>query len=34
VTPGRSFPVPDCGRPRSEAKKSETEWVVSDLRPV
>lgn len=34
VRPGRTLPVPDCGRPLSEAHKTETEWVVSDLRPV
>ncbi|HET6963856.1 MAG TPA: sucrase ferredoxin [Acidimicrobiales bacterium] len=32
VRPGRTLPVPDCMKPLSEAKKSETEWVVSDLR--
>lgn len=31
VTPGRTLPVPDCGRPIEEAKKSETEWVVEGL---
>ncbi len=34
VRPGRTLPVPDCMKPLSEAKKSETEWRVSDLRPV
>lgn len=34
VRPGRTLPVPDCMKPLSEAKKSETEWVVSDLRSV
>jgi hypothetical protein len=33
VRPGRTLPVPECGRPLDEAKKSETEWRVSDLRP-
>jgi hypothetical protein len=32
VVPGRTLPVPDCGRPIEEARKSETEWVVKDLR--
>jgi hypothetical protein len=32
VRPGRTLPVPDCMKPLAEAKKSETEWVVSDLR--
>ena len=31
---GRTLPVPDCGRPIEEATKSETEWVVEDLRRV
>jgi hypothetical protein len=31
VEAGRRLPVPDCGRPISEARKSETEWVVHDL---
>jgi hypothetical protein len=34
VRPGRTLPVPDCGRPIEEATKSETEWVVEDLRRV
>lgn len=34
VSPGRVLPTPDCGKPLSEAKKSETEWVVSGLRQV
>ncbi|HUE59425.1 MAG TPA: sucrase ferredoxin [Acidimicrobiales bacterium] len=34
VVPGRTLPVPDCGRPIEEAKKSETEWEVRDLRRV
>ena len=34
VVPGRTLPVPDCGRPLDEAKKSETEWEVRDLRRV
>lgn len=32
VRPGRTLPVPDCMKPLSEAKKTETEWTVSDLR--
>lgn len=32
VTPGRVVPVPDCGRPIEEARKSETEWRVEGLR--
>jgi hypothetical protein len=31
VGPGRTLPVPDCGRPIEEARKSETEWVVEGL---
>lgn len=34
VTPGRTVPVPDCGRPIEEARKSETEWRVEGLRTV
>jgi hypothetical protein len=34
VRPGRTMPVPDCMRPLSEAKKSETELAVSGLRAV
>jgi hypothetical protein len=34
VKPGRTLPVPDCGRPIEEATKSETEWVVVDLHQV
>jgi hypothetical protein len=34
VGPGRLLPVPDCGRPIGEAKKSEHEWVVSSVRQV
>ncbi|MBV9660235.1 MAG: hypothetical protein JO337_03670 [Acidimicrobiales bacterium] len=34
VAPGRVLPVPDCGQPLSAAKKTETEWIVSDLRQV
>lgn len=34
VLPGRTLPVPDCGRPISEAHKSETEWKVVGLRQV
>lgn len=32
VRPGRTLPVPDCMKPLSEAKKTETEWQVSELR--
>ena len=32
--PGRTLPVPDCGRPIEEATKSETEWVVEGLHLV
>lgn len=32
--PGRTLPVPDCLKPISEASKTETEWVVSDLQAV
>ena len=34
VRPGRRLPVPDCMSPLSEARKSETEWTVSDVRSV
>ena len=34
VTPGRVMPVPDCGRPIEEARKTETEWEVHGFRPV
>ena len=34
VVPGRQLPVPDCGRPLEEARKSETEWSVEDLRRI
>lgn len=34
VTPGRTLPVPDCGRPIEEAHKTETEWAVRGLRAV
>lgn len=34
VTPGRTLPVPDCGRPITEARKTETEWVVEGFREV
>ena len=34
VVPGRIMPVPDCMHPLEDAKKSETEWVVRDLRRV
>jgi hypothetical protein len=32
VLPGRTLPVPDCMKPLSEAKKTETEWVATDVR--
>lgn len=32
VDPGRTLPVPDCGRPIEEARKSETEWEVRSVR--
>lgn len=34
VTPGRIMPVPDCGRPIEESRKTETEWEVHGFRPV
>lgn len=34
VETGRMLPVPVCGRPPSEATKSEAELVVGDLRPL
>jgi hypothetical protein len=34
VRPGRTLPVPDCMKPLSEATKTETEWIVSDLRSL
>jgi hypothetical protein len=34
VRPGRTLPVPDCMKPLAEAKKSETEWSVTDFRSV
>lgn len=34
VRPGRTLPVPDCMKPLSEARKTEHELVVSDLRSV
>lgn len=34
VRAGRTLPVPDCMRPLSEARKSETEIVVGDLRSL
>lgn len=34
VVPGRTLPVPDCGRPIEEARKSETEWEVRGFRQV
>lgn len=32
VEPGRTLPIPDCGRPVAEAKKSEAEVVIRGLR--
>ena len=32
VVPGRTLPVPECMKPLSEARKTETEWVVQGLR--
>lgn len=34
VRAGRRVPVPECMRPLSEARKTATEWGVSDLRAV
>lgn len=34
VKPGRTLPVPDCGRPLEEARKTETEWEVTGLTRV
>ena len=34
VRPGRTLPVPDCMMPLSQARKTETEWMVTDVRPV
>jgi hypothetical protein len=34
VEAGRTVPVPECGRPLDEAKKSESEWRVTGLRSV
>ena len=34
VRPGRRLPVPECMSPLSDARKSETEWTASDVRPV
>lgn len=31
VTPGRTLPVPDCGKPLEDARKTETEWEVAGL---
>lgn len=32
VTPGRTLPVPDCGHPIEDARKTETEWEVHGVR--
>jgi hypothetical protein len=32
--PGRTLPVPECGKPLSDSTKTETEWTASDLRSV
>ena len=34
VEVGRTVPVPECGRPLDEAKKSESEWRVTGVGPV
>lgn len=34
VAAGRTLPVPDCMKPLSETKKTETEWRVSELRSL
>jgi hypothetical protein len=34
VEPGRTLPVPECGRPPDEARKSETEVVVRSAAAV
>lgn len=34
VRPSRTLPVPDCMKPLDEAKKTETEWKVADLRRI
>jgi hypothetical protein len=34
VAPGRRLPVPDCMGPLAEARKSETEWTVTEFRSV
>jgi hypothetical protein len=34
VEVARTVPVPECGRPLDEAKKSESEWRVTGLAPV
>jgi len=31
IEPGRRLPVPDCGRPLEDARKTETEWVARDV---
>lgn len=31
VLPGRTLPVPECMKPLTESRKTETEWAVSDL---
>jgi hypothetical protein len=34
VRPSRTIPIPDCGKSSAEAKKTTTEWTVSDVRAV
>jgi hypothetical protein len=34
VRPGRTIPIPDCGKTAAETKKTTTEWTVSDVRAV
>lgn len=34
VLPGRTLPVPECMKPLTESRKTETEWAVSDLQRV
>jgi hypothetical protein len=34
VRPSRTIPIPDCRKSAAEAKKTTTEWTVSDVRAV
>lgn len=34
IGPGRTLPVPECMHPLSDARKTSTEWVVSDLQEL